>query len=335
MTENSIETSGAPKADEKQHDPMRRMMLGAMAGTAGILAGCMNTQAGAQVAAKKPEDDKGDFNAFNRQKTFVNNEMDGTPWIASKKGNFDVNDPEDNRFARLKMTNNLIGKRTYIPMMTRMVIGRDQIPGGRLLGAASMFTWQLQVPDPEEFKDIPEGTALMRSMYTARYLDPETMEPVKSLKNPFNGKMMELEDYIFVENFLTFPKGGSRFVEELQFANDDPEKPRTTLIKPWGDDLILYSGGTYSKPGNHQPRFTENTWRSSTKDVMNPDVNLVETNYNFMGANKAYEKPWAGYTEGADSDMLYSLATGKKVHSAEDLPDFHKRTIAEKYPERL
>jgi hypothetical protein len=67
---------------------------------------------------------------------------------------------------------------------------------------------------------------------------------------------------------------------------------------------------------------------------MNPDVPLVHTNYSFTGLNKAYEKPWAGYTK-ADADIFSNLAYGKKVHSPEALPDLHKRLIAEKYPDRL
>lgn len=319
--------------DEQASDPMRRMVLTALAGVVGAAA----TSAGTRTARADDAEQEGEekvFNAYERQKRFVNGEMDGKPWTGDKTGNFDLKDPYDNRLAKLKMTNNLIGKRTYVPMLTRQLIAREDLPGGLLLGAASMFTWQLQVPDPAVFPDLPAGTALMRSMFTSVYLDPNTMEPTKTLNNPFNGKTIELEDYIFVENFLSFPLGGSRFVEELQFSNDNPNAPKPSMIKTWGDDLVLFSGGIYSKPGKHQPRFTENTWRSSARDVMDPEVSLVETNYNFMGINKAYEKPWAGYTM-ADTDSLCSLATGKKVHSPEDIPDFHKRVLLERHPDRL
>lgn len=326
-----------PTAADQPEDPLRRMLLGAIAGSAGALALVGDARADSHKSGEGKEstsDAEEVFNAYERTRSFVKGEMDGTPWRASRTGNFDLGDPHHNHLAKLKMTNNLVGSRTYVPMLTRQLIARDDLPGGLLLGGASMFTWQLQEPDPEEFGEFPEGTALMRSMFTSVYLDPHTMEPVTELKNPFNGKMMKLEDYIFVENFLSFPKGGSRFVEERQFSDDDPDKPKPSLIKGWGDDLILFSGGIYSKPGKHQPRFTENTWRSSAAAVMDPDVELVETNYNFMGMNKAFEKPWAGYSE-SDTDSLCSLATGKKVHSPEDLPDFHKRVLAEKYPDRL
>ena len=119
-----------------------------------------------------------------------------------------------------------------------------------------------------------------------------------------------------------------------QFVNDDPETPKTVQFKQWGDELVIFLGGVYDEPGVHQPRFTENMWGSNYKDVMDPEVSLVDTRYSYTGINKAYEKPWAGYGV-SDSDVIVDLAYGKKVHRPEDLPDFHKRVVAEKYPDRL
>ncbi len=330
IIENSKPLSDQPN----EHDPMRRRLLAALSSAAGILALSPSTGARAQTQPSEGDAEKEIFNAYNRTKKFDKNEMDGVPWVASQQGNFDVEDPVHNTLVRLKMTNNLVGERTYVPMLVRLMIGREQNPGGPLLGAASMFTWQLQVPDPEQFPDLPAGTALLRSMYTARYLDPATMEPVEELLNPYTGKMMRLEDQLFIENFLAYPKGGSKLIEEPQFANDDPDTPKMRHIKRWGDELVLFQGGVYDKPGIHQPRFTENMWASPHDEVMNPDVPLVDTRYTFTGLNKAYEKPWAGYTED-DTDLLCDLAYGKKVHSVDALPDFHKRVLAEKYPDRL
>lgn len=321
-----------PNVALEEFDPMRRIFMTAMAGGAAMigLSGC----ATASAATKGQKLPPSVFNAYDRTKYFVDGEMDGTPWIAPQLGNFDLEDPRQNHLAKLKMTNNLIGKRTYIPMIIRLMIAREDLPGGPLLGAAGMFTWQLQVPDPKVFPNLPEGSCILRSMYTSRYLDPATMEPVEYLKNPFNGKMMRLEDNVFVENFINFPLGGASFLEEPQFANDDPKAPKPKLFKRWGDDLILFQGGVYSEPGKHQPRLTENMWVSPYADVMNPNVGLVDMRYNFTGVNKAWEKPWAGYTM-QDQDLLQDLAYGRKVHSVDDIPDFHKRVLVEKYPDRV
>ncbi len=316
--------------NSNQFSASRRAMLSFMG--FGLATAAYAPRLSAQTSA---EDEENVFNAYDRTKRFTNDEMDGgTPWVAPKHGNFDLDDPVDNNLAKLKLTNNLVGERTYIPMLIRLMIGREQEPGGLAMGGAGMFTWQLQEPDPVEFPGLPEGSILMRSMYTARYLDPETMEPVDELRNPFNGKLMKLEDQLFVENFITYPKGGSRFIEEPQFANDDPDTPKTSLFKRWGDELIMFGGGSYSEPGKHQPRFTENMWRSGYDDIMNPDRRLIPMSYSFSGVNKAFEKPWMGYSE-ADEDLLLDLANGKKVHRVEDIPDFHKRVLVEKYPERL
>ena len=208
----SDDGNSADTCPRRGHDPVRRMILGALGGTVGVAA-CSGAGNGAD-AANGEVDSEAIFNAYNRTRTFDSNEMDGTPWVASQTGNFDLDDPVENRLARLKITNNLMGQRTYIPMLVRLMIGREQNPGGPLLGAAGMFTWQLQVPDPEAFPDVPAGTTLLRSMYTARYLDPATMEPVERLQNPYNGKDMELEDSLFIETFLNYPKGGSKLIEE-------------------------------------------------------------------------------------------------------------------------
>lgn len=312
-------------------DPVRRMFVAAFSAGAAMSA----LGAGKRAHAQDEQDEEAaTFNAYERMREFKAGEMDATPWVAPKLGNFDLDDPIDNTLAKLKMTNNLVGSRTYIPMIVRMHLAREDQPGGLLFGIAGMFTWQLQEPDPEEFPDLPDGTVVSRSMYTSRYLDPDTMEPAERLENPYNGKMMDIEDNIFAENFLIFPKGGGRFVEEPQFADDDPDRPKLSLFKKWGDELVLFLGGVYSKPGKHQPRFTENIWRSNYRDVMDPERTLIDMNYSFAGANKAFEKPWAGYTE-ADSDLLIDLAVGKKVHSVDDIPDFHKRVLLERYPDRI
>lgn len=320
------------------HDPLRRGLLATMAGIAGMAAmaplGRVHARS-SEEDAPSTADEQEVFNSYNRPRSFLNDEMDrGEPWRPKQAGNFDLDDPTQNHLASLKMTTNLAGERTYIPMLARMLLARPDEPGALALGIASMFTWQLQVPDPDEFGDVPEGTAVMRSMYTATYLDPASMKPVSELKNPLNGKMMKLEDYLFIENFLSFPKGGSRFVEELQFANDDPNEPKPKNIQNWGDELILFMGGIYSKPGIHQPRFTENNWTSNQAAVMDPDSDLIATQYSLMGVNKAYEKPWTGYTT-SDPEILCTLARGKKVHKAEDLPDIHKNLLADRYPDRL
>lgn len=325
------ETNTKTTANEEKSgliDPMRRMLLSTIGSTV-ALAACA---AGDEVEAK--EDKEEVFSSYNRMRDFTNGEMDGRPWVSDKLGNFDLEDPVDNNLVKLKMTNNLVGKRTYIPMIVRMHLAREETPGGLLFGAAGMFTWQLQEPDPTEFPNLPDGTIVSRSMFTSRYLDPKDMEPVDRLLNPYNGKMMEVEDNIFAENFLIYPNGGGKFVEEPQFSNDDPNEPKFANIKKWGDELILFNGGVYSDPGIHQPRYTENMWRCDYNDVMDPGKTLIPMSYAFNSTKKAYEKPWAGYTT-EDRDLMISLSVGKKVHSVEDIPDFHRRVMVKKYPNRV
>jgi hypothetical protein len=212
--------------------------------------------------------------------------------------------------------------------------GRSEQPGGVMYGGYALFTWQLQVPDPKEFPWVPEGTALQRAQYSCVYVNPETMKPVKETLNPITGKMMPLNDYIFVENFLWFPNGGVGFVEEPEMANDDPNKVKMPHVRVLGDDVLLTGDGVYKNPGKHQPRFTMAMWRAAKDYIMDPDRALDNSFYSHQGLTKAYEKPWTGHT--IDEDVIIgSLANGKKVHSVDDIPDTHKRLILEKYPDRI
>lgn len=220
----------------QQHNELsRRMLLGGIAGVAGLTA--LSTTACVQEEGSKEEEAV--FNSWERTKSYKNNEMDsGTPWVAPKLGNFDLSSPFEANLARLKVINNLIGERTYLPMVLRAIAGRSEKPGGVMYGGYAFFTWQLQVPDPEEFPGLPEGTALQRAQYSCVYVDPKTMEPVRETLNPLTGKMMPLEDYLFVEQFFWYPNGGVGFVEEPEMANDDPTAEKMPHIRPLGDDIV-------------------------------------------------------------------------------------------------
>ena len=331
-TPKSATVSSVSGQEPAIENPMRRVVLGAL-GSSVVLAGCAGRGMAQNAPATASEGET--FNAADRMQVFPNGQLDSNePWVADQQGNFDLSDPRQANLAKLKMTNNLVGKRTYIPMFVRLMIARENEPGGVLMGAAGMFTWQLQVPDPKEFPDAPKGTVQMRSHFNSVYLDPKTMEPVETLWNPFKKVEMKLQDLLFAENFLSYPLGGSLFVEEPQFSNDPPEVPKMPQFHDFGDDLMLFQGGTYMEPGKHQPRFTENMWVSNRGDVMNPDKSLIGMKYNFTGVNKAWEKSWAGY-DMSDEDLLVDCAAGKKVHSLDELPRVHREFIAERYPERM
>jgi len=317
----------------------RRMLLAATAGTAGLAAvtaaGCSEAKEEQAPAAKAQMEEEDTFNSWERTKNFTNNEMDsGTPWVPPKQGNFDLTNAYDANLARLKIVNNLVGARTYVPMVLRAISGRSEQPGGVMYGGYALFTWQLQVADPKEFPGVPEGTAIQRAQYSCVYVDPQSMEPVKQTLNPITGKMMPLNDYIFVENFLWFPNGGVGFVEEPEMANDDPNAVKMPHVRALGDDIMLTGDGVYKNPGKHHPRFTMALWRASLEHIMNPDSGLQTAYYSHQGVSKAYEKPWTGHT--VDEDVIIgTLASGKKVHTVDDIPDTHKRLILEKYPDRV
>ncbi len=334
------ETRTGSLADASQQqpeleNPLRRFALSALGGGVALAGYGGIVQAQAAKAAKAPPAKEEVFNAANRMTAFPEGRIDdGEPWVADQKGNFDLSDVRQAVLAKHKIMRNLVGARTYIPMFVRLVVGRENQPGGVLLGAAALFTWQLQVPNPAKFPNVPKGTVHMRSVYSSVYLDPKTMEPVKTLWNPFKKVEMKLHDLLFAENFLFFPLGGRRFVEEPEFSSDPPDVPVMPQFQTFGDELVHFGGGTYSNPGKHQPRFTENMWVSKMADVMDPAKSLIDMRYSFAGSNKAWEKAWTGFGMD-DEDLLIDLAMGKKIHKLDDLPTVHRKFIADKYPERL
>ena len=310
----------------------RRTLLAGIGGAVSLAAAC-STQAIGQVA--EAEDEEEVFNSWERTKSYTNNEMDsGTPWVAPKLGNFDLTDPYDANLARIKIMNNLIGERSYCAMILRSNIGGETNPGAVLYGGFALFSWQMQAIDPEEFPGLPEGTAIQRAQYTCVYVDPQTMEPAEQVLNPLNGKMMRMEDYMVVEQFLWVPMGGGGFVEEPEMMNDDPNTPKMPHVRAWGEEVVLTGDGIYRNPGTHQPRFTSAMWRSGKGHIMDPDRHLESAIYPHGSASKAYEKPWTGYTPD-DEIIMTTLASGMKCHTVDDIPDTHKRLILEKYPDRI
>ncbi|MEM8917391.1 MAG: hypothetical protein AAGE37_00920 [Pseudomonadota bacterium] len=262
-------------------------------------------------------------------------QWNGKPWIAEKQGNFDLNDRRDNQLATFKITNNLIGKKSYIVMFSRALLGPQGTGGSALYGHMGFWTWQLQVPTKEEFPDAPDGTIVQRAMYTGMILDPITYEPADTIYNQYLDKNVKPVDSLFAESYLFYPEGGTNSVDRANFIQDDPElkkKLRPTLR--WGDDIATFLDGIFQSEGPHQPRMDNSIWTSNYADVMNPEVGLVKTDYNFAGIMRAWARPWIGIGKDDDAQVLWNVK-GTKMHSADDFPDLVRDNLVAKYPDRV
>lgn len=266
---------------------------------------------------------------------FSQEELQGEPWVAEKHGNFDLTDPTENRLATFKVSNNLIGKKTYIAMFSRALLGPQGVGGAPLYGHIGLWTWQMQKPTKEQYPDAPEGTVVQRAMFTGMILDPFTYEPVESVYNAYLDKNVDVEDSLFAESYLFYPLGGGTSVDRPEFMNEDPDVQAN--LRPfvrWGDDIAMMLDGIFTNDGAHQPRMDTSIWTTPFKQLNDPKVKLVNTDYNFAGIMRAWERPWIGVGKDDDAQLLWNVK-GTKYHDVDDFPDLVKNNIVAKYPDRV
>jgi hypothetical protein len=264
-------------------------------------------------------------------------DMKGEPAVFEDKlrGNFDLNDPYGNRMATLKATNNLSGKRTYIPMFGRVYLGPQGKPGSAIHGFLGLWTWQLQWPDPKKFPKVPKGTVVQRAMYTGVMTDPVSFKPTGKVYNHHLKKEVETRDSAFAESYLFFPDGTGSSLDRPEFM-DSPEQ-REAAKNPyvrWGKDLSIFLAGLFQNEGPNQPRMDGSIWSGDYTRIMDPKDDLVPVDYNFAGLMRAWERPWMGHAKGDDTQLLFNVK-GTKLHSVDDFPDIVKEHLVKKYPDRV
>ncbi len=270
-----------------------------------------------------------------RKKVLTPEQWSKTPWVAPKMGGFNLSDARDNQIATMKITNNLVGERTYIPMITRGLLGPQGRGGAALYGHVGMWTWQLQEADPEEYPDAPQGSIVQRAMYTGMILDPRTYEPVATLYNPVLDRNVTVEDSLFAESYIFYPRGGGESADREGFMEEDEAATRPGLpMARFGDDICLFLDGIFSNEGPHQPRMDTSTWTMDYADLMMADRQLRPVDYNFAGLLRAWERSWTGHIEPDDTQILWNVK-GNKLHDLDDMPEIINRTLLTKYPDRI
>lgn len=258
-----------------------------------------------------------------------------TPWVPDQKGNFDLGNYAENHLATMKITNNLVGERTYIPMISRALLGPPGKGGAAFYGHVGMWIWQLQEVDHSEFPNAQAGSLVQRAMYTGMILDPRTYEPVETVYNHVLDQKVRVEDSLFAETYVFNPGGGGESVDREGFMED--EETANARLRPmarFGDDICLFLDGIFSSPGPHQPRMDTSIWTMDYADLMMPDRQLRPVDYNFAGLMRAWERKWTGFTKPDEPQILWNVK-GTKVHSVDDMPEIIRRTLLAKYPDRL
>ena len=255
----------------------------------------------------------------------------GEPAVVEFDRPFDLTDPRDAWYAKIKATNNLAGEKTYVPMFSRTYICPEGGPSHPMFGHCGMWTWQLQKATVEEFEDAREDSMVQRALYTGIILDPYTFEPVNELENPYTGDTITVEDSVFAMNYLLHPLGGGRDKDVPEFYDANP-RPDTPYIR-FGDEIAFVLAGLFQGDGDYQPRADSSWWTTRYAELMDPDQPLVETRYNFTGIMRAWERPWLGVAKPDKTQLMWNVE-GKKIHSVDRIPDSINEHLLSKYSGR-
>ena len=266
-------------------------------------------------------------------------EKKGTPGVVDFTPPFNLKDPLENWYATLKISNNLIGAKTYVPMYTRSYVLPQGKPASPLFATMGFWTWIIQIPDREEFPNYKEGQLVQRALYTGRTLHPWSFEPVDEIYNPVLDKMVKTELSLSGESYLMTPLGGGESMERDAFrdANQYTKDRIANGGLPtfrWGEDVSIILAGIFQGEGSFQPRADSSIWTVNYNDLMNPEKHLIESDYNFTGIQRARGRKWLGFDDDDPTQMMWNVK-GRKVHSIDAFPDEIREWALTDHPDRI
>lgn len=263
----------------------------------------------------------------------------GAPGIIDIRPPFDLSDPVQKWAAVMKITSNLVGVKSYVPIITRAFILPENQPAIPVYGHMGFWTWMLQKPDPEEFPDAEEGQLVQRALYTGRTVHPWTYEPVDELLNPITGKMVKTEPSAGAATFMITPAKGLDYYDRETFGSRDDYVAEA--IKNGGapfirnnDKISALLADIHRGEGDHQPRGDTSFWTVNYNDLMDPDTPLIKTDYSLSGIQRARVQTWLGLEEDDQTQLMWGLK-GEKVFSVDDFPEQIREWAISEHPDRL
>jgi len=238
---------------------------------------------------------------------------------------FDLDDPAGYQLAKLKVQVNLIGRTSYLSVLTRHYLCREGVPAVPFVNELELFTMYIERPDAD-------GLPVQRSMFTRRFLDAATNRPLRSLAHPGTGQTVTLRDTLFA---LSLP---------VKLSPDVTQKEPSTIAgtvretdQPYmrfGQYIDFVPLAIRQGEGAHQPSLDTSTWRTEYAALMDPDTPLIDAHYAFAAFARASLYGWSGYVRG-DATQMFSTKSGIKVNSPEALPALVRQLLVEKYPNRV
>ncbi len=266
-------------------------------------------------------------------------EKKGELGLIDARAPFDLDDPSDNWAAVMKVTNNLVGAKAYIPMFTRSFILPVNRPAIAIYGHMGFWTWMLQKPDPEEFPEVEEGQYIQRALYTGRTLHPWTFEPVDEVLNPITDEMVETQLSYAGATFVITPEGGLDYRDrETYGARDDYVAARVRnggvpFIRN-NDKISVLLADIRRGEGDFQPRGDTSFWTVNYDELMDPDTHFIKTDYTLSGIQRARVQTWLGLKDDDPTQLMWGLK-GEKVFTVDDFPEQIREWAISEHPDRL
>jgi hypothetical protein len=240
-----------------------------------------------------------------------------------QKAPFDLTKPADYQRAKQKVHGSLYGETTYLATMCRYVLCSPGKPAVPLINELEISTTYVEQPDPN-------GAPVQRAMISRVFIDAQTLEPRRELRNPATGALTRLPDQLFA-------------VSVPMHLDADPTRPRAVGTvnesEPpparFGDYIDFFGLAIRPGEGVHQPSMDTGAWRVLYAKLMDPkETTPLKAHYSFAALSRASLYGWTGYAKD-DPTQILNTKTGLKVHRKSDIPEMFQRVLVAKYPTRF
>lgn len=238
---------------------------------------------------------------------------------------FDLDDPMGRSLARLRVLENFEGKTSYLAVLSRWILCPPNKPPVPYFNEIEVNTMFLTEPDDKSSGGGDGLTFVQNGIFTRMPVDPVSLTPIREIRNPVTGKVVETPDTLFAS--ATPMKVGAPGAADVLLQ---PDRPHFRI----GRDVRFVMLDIRAGEGSHQPRVDSATWSIPYDVLMDPRRAMVEADYSYTALLRASVFASAG-AAADDPTQLLILKSGIKVNSVDALPDFVKATIAKQYPDRL
>ena len=254
--------------------------------------------------------------------------LDGQRAIIQSPSRIDLDTAVGQRFARLKSIFSVDGDYSYSAIVTRHVlVPLDSTPFA-VVNELEFNTTFITTALPEGLIDLnsrdPQLVTL-NSLYTRRFLDPVSMEPIDSIHLPQIDRTLSLTDTLF----------------SFRFSMDLSRRTAAGAIlqenMPWyrmGNNVHLTALAIPEATPSKPPRMDTSLYSVSGTALENVSVRRLNADYYYSASSSASLFGWTGYAPD-DPVRINSSKAGIKVHTVDELPDLVKTMLIERYPDRL